>query len=182
MDGGLFSLRDDQSTRLIFRLLADGGDTAAPGNTSMRAMAGCSFTVPANTLKVGDLLRIYAAFGKGVGGVGTGADGIQVALHAGANGTTADPAVASFGFNLAAANRTGGGWTEWRIISATTMRQQGSGAGFTSMSSQSPNARPAIDTIPSVTSGFKLTLAAQMTAAGTADYCVVHDFRVYVER
>lgn len=181
MFGGLF-VPPSNPTSLLFRLLADGGDTAAPGNTTSRAMAGCVCTVPANALRAGNLLRIYTAFGKGFGNVGTGADGIQVALHAGANGTTADPVVSSFGFNLATANRTGGGWTEWRIINATTMRQQGSGAGFTSMSSQSPNARAAIDTIPNITSGFKLTLAAAMTTAGTADWCVIHDWRVYVER
>lgn len=182
MDGGLFTLRDDTPTKRVFRLLVDGGDTAPPGNTSMRAMAGCVCTVPANSLKVGDLLRIYTTISKGLNTVGTSADGIQVALYAGINGNLTDTAIASFGIAMANTNRTAGWSTEWRIVSNTTMRRQGGGDGFASMSAQISNARPAIDTIPNITGDFKLTLAAQMTAAGTADYCVVQDFRVYVER
>lgn len=182
MDGGLFTLREDQPSKRLFRLMADGGDTAPPGNTSVRAMAGCSFTVPANTLKIGDLLRVYVAGGKGNGTVGTTADAVQVNLYAGPAGTVADPAVASFGLEILNTNKTAGWSTEWRIVSNTTMRRQGVGGGASSMSGQSTNARPAVDTIPNITGDFKLTLGAQMTAAGTADYAVIHDFRVYVER
>ena len=181
MYGGLF-IPSVQPTKRLFRLLADGGDTAAPGNTSMRAMSGCVATITPNALRVGDLLRIYVALGKGVGNVGTGADGIQVALHAGSNGTLTDPAISSFGVTMADTSRTAGWSTEYRIISNTTMRRQGAGTGFGSMSAQIANLRPAIDTIPNITTGFRLTLGAAMTAAGTADWCVVHDFRVYVER
>jgi hypothetical protein len=61
------------------------------------------------------------------------------------------------------------------------MRKQGAGSGFSSMSAQISNVRPAIDTIPSIVTGFKLTLAAAMNV-GTADWCVVQDFRIYIER
>lgn len=179
MFGGLYIPNTNPTSRL-FRLLADGGDTAPPGNTSMRAMAGCVCTVPANALRVGDLLRIYVAVGKGNNT--TGGDGIQVAMFIGANGTAADPQLGSFGNTLAAANRSGGFSVEYRIISNTTMRRQGGGDGFASMSGQATVARPAVDTIPNITGGFKLTLGCAMNSAGTADYAVVHDFRIYVER
>lgn len=181
MYGGLYIPNTNPTSRL-FRLLADGGDTAPPGNTAMRAMAGCVCTVPANALRVGDLLRIFVAVGKGNNTAGTGADGIQVALYLGPNGSLADTALTSFGLTLAAANRSGAFSTEYRIVSAVTMRRQGAGDGFASMSGQTVVARPAVDTIPSIATGFKMTLACAMNAAGTADYAVVHDFRVYVER
>lgn len=179
MYGGLY-IPNTNPTNRLFRLLADGGDTAPPGNTSMRAMAGCVCTVPANALRIGDLLRIYVAVGKGNNT--TGGDGIQIALYLGPNGNLTDTALGSFGNTLAAANRSGGFSIEYRIISNTTMRRQGGGDGFSSMSGQAQVARPAIDTIPNITTGFKMTLAAAMNSAGTADYCVVHDLRVYVER
>jgi hypothetical protein len=169
-------------TTRLFRLLADGGDTAAPGNTSMRAMNNCVCTVPPNALKVGDLLRIYVAIGKGTNVTTSTTDGIQTALYAGPNGNLTDTAISSFGITMAATNTTAGWSTEWRIVSNTTMRKQGAGSGFSSMSAQITNVRPAIDTIPNITTGFKLTLAAAMTASGTAEWCVVPDFRVYIER
>jgi hypothetical protein len=172
-------MRESMPTTRLFRLLGDGGDTAAPGNTSMRAMANCVGTVPPNGLRIGDLLRIYAAVGKGSNS-NTSTDTIQVALYAGPNGNLTDTAIGSFGITMNTG--TTSGWsTEWRIISNTTMRKQGAGSGFSSMSAQISNVRPAIDTIPSIVTGFKLTLAAAMNV-GTADWCVVQDFRIYIER
>jgi hypothetical protein len=180
MFGGLYVPNNNQTTRL-FRLLTDGGDTAAPGNTTLRAMSGCVCTVPANALRVGDLLRVYTAIGRGLN-QNSSTDTVQAALYAGPNGNLTDTAIGSFGVTTNSTTTTAGWWTEWRIISATTMRKQGAGSGFASMSAQITNVRPAIDTIPNITTGFKLTLAAAMAAAGTADWCVVSDFRVYVER
>lgn len=181
MFGGLYVPPNNPTSRL-FRLLADGGDTAAPGNTSMRAMAGCVCTVPANALRVGDLLRIYVTIGKGANSNANTTDGIQAALYAGPNGNLTDTAISSFGITMSNTNTTAGWSTEWRIIGNTTMRKQGVGSGFASMSAQASNVRPAVDTIPNITTGFKLTLAAAMTVSGTTDWCVIQDFRVYVER
>jgi hypothetical protein len=178
---GLIRLRDSSQTTRIFRLLADGGDTAAPGNTTMRAMSGCVATIPANALRVGDLLRVYCAIGRGLN-QNSGTETVQAALYAGTSGAITSPAVAisSFGVTTNTTTTTAGWSTEWRIISDTTMRKMGAGSGFSSLSAQISNVRPAIDTIPSIAAGFKLTLAAAMSA-GT-DWCVVSDFRVYIER
>jgi hypothetical protein len=181
MYGGLFVPNTNPTSRL-FRLTADAGDTAAPGNTSMRAMAGCVCTVPANALRVGDLLRIYVAIGKGTNSTSSTTDAIQTALYAGANGNLTDTPISSFGITTNTTTTTAGWSTEWRILSNTTMRKQGAGSGFSSMSAQITNVRPAIDTIPNITAGFKLTLAAAMTASGASEWCVVQDFRIYVER
>ena len=182
MFGGLFKMRDDNTTRRIFSLSADGGDTAAPGNTSMRAMAGCVATISTDDLIPGDLLRIYTAIGKGTNSNASTADGIQMALYAGPNGNLTDTQISSFGVTMATTQTTAAWSVEYRIISNTTMRRQGAGTGFTSMSGAIQQVRPAIDTIPNITGGFKLTLAAAITGAGTADWCVVQDFRVYRER
>ncbi|WP_066339258.1 hypothetical protein [Azohydromonas lata] len=178
MFGGLFVPSNNQTSRL-FRLTADGGDTAAPGNTTLRAMAGCVCTVAPNALRVGDLLRIYCAIGRGLN-QNSGTETVQAALYAGPNGNLTDTAISSFGVTTNTTTTTAGWSTEWRIISNTTMRKQGAGAGFSSLSAQISNIRPAIDTIPSIATGFKLTLAAAMST-GT-DWCVVSDFRVYIER
>lgn len=181
MDGGLFSLEDDTPTRRIHRLLADGGDTAPPGNSTLRAMAGCSVLISANTLRPGDLLRVYTAAQKGLNSNFNNTNGIQFALYAGPNGNLTDTPIGSFGVTTTTVQTTAAWSAEWRILSNTTMRKQGAGTGFASMSGAIQQVRPAIDTIPNITGDFKLTLAAAMTGDGS-DWCVVQDFRIYVER
>jgi hypothetical protein len=181
MGGGIRFFRGGlvEETR-VFALNAPAGQTAAPGNANMNALAGCAYTMPAGVLPVTGRLRIWVAGRKGNN---TQTDTVTFGLRVGTTGTSTDPLLGSFGFALQATSRSWGFWTHWRVENSTRIRRVGAidgVGGETSQIGSNLAAASVSDTLPDVSATtLQWRLHVQMST-GTGDWIIVDDFAILV--